>query len=155
MKLWYYDFLYLQESTVRVIMAGLSLDEVPEAFKQALEQPYNRTALADARGLAFSCCFKDKKVIEWINSQSWILDYGQFEDSLEEDVAKYRDELVDENAERFDEFSRLELKEREAKADEFYRGIRLNDLEAAEATTLLQYKRKEVSFIFPYNYAAG
>jgi hypothetical protein len=152
MKLMCNGVLYLQESTVRVITAGLTLDEVPEAFKLALEQPCNKAARKSSGGLAFSYRFTDEGAVDWINSQSWILDYGQFEDYLEEDVAEYRDELADENAESIEKFAYMKPAERDAKAEEFYRDIRINDLKAAEATTLLQHKKGEVAFDFPEGY---
>ena len=148
MKLMCNGVLYLQESTVRVITAGLTLDEVPGAFKLALEQPCNKAARKSSGGLAFSYRFTDEGAVNWINSQEWILDYDKFK----EDVAEYRDELVDENAERIEKFAYMEPAERDAKAEEFYRDIRINDLKAAEATTLLQHKKGEVAFDFPEGY---
>lgn len=148
MKLMCNGVLYLQESTVRVITAGLTLDEVPEAFKLALEQPCNKAARKSSGGLAFSYRFTDEGAVNWINSQEWILDYDKFK----KDVAEYRDELVDENAESIERFAYMEPAERDAKAEKFYRYIRINNLKVAEATTLLQHKKGEVAFDFPEGY---
>lgn len=152
MKLMCNGVLYLQESTVRVITAGLTLDEVPEVFKEALEQPYNKTARKSPGGLAFSYRFTDEGAIEWIKSQGWILDYGEYEDYLEKDVAEYRDELADKNAAIIKALANMKPEERDKKAEKLYRDMRINNLEAAEATTLLQHKKGEVVFDFPEGY---
>lgn len=152
MKLMCNGVLYLQESTVRVITAGLTLEEVPEVFKLALEQPCNKAARKSSGGLAFSYRFTDEGAVNWINSQEWILDYGEYEDCLEKDVAEYCDELADKNAAIIKALADMKPQERDKEAENLYRDMRINNLEAAEATTLLQHKKGEVAFDFPEGY---
>lgn len=152
MKLMCNGVLYLQGSTVRVITAGLTLNEVPEAFKQALEQPCNKAVRKSSGGLAFSYRFTDEGAVNWINSQEWILDYGEYEDCLEKGVAEYCDELADKNVAIIKALADMKPQERDKEAENLYRDMRINNLKAAEATTLLQHKKGEVAFDFPEGY---
>ena len=46
----------------------------------------------------------------------------------------------------------MKPQERDKEAENLYRDMRINNLEAAEATTLLQHKKGEVAFDFPEGY---